>query len=409
MSTSRRDFLKLAGALAGGATLIAVEKALEQPDFVKNVVNSVKQGKALQDLKERVDSRLPQNEEKLSLGELINHKESWMDVCSGVEIYHVPENDSNIIFCDITNDVKVAELPFVRKDGVVSDAWGDEKLNIGTYSMVTFMKSHRIMRLPLPQHEISPSGNLSKNDIDLSYKYLMYANFKDNKGRNDTSSSMQNEPSGKRGGVVLTNDGKFLVTTPEEFNSLSGWGKMEYAWILASEVLVESLDEMKPKNILDKDLTTTKEYTNTIATFYDTDGKIHTFAISTLSLFDEANKTFGQESKELDIVQLASLVNQYGIKHGYQRFVMVVPDAIRARGLVTPLAYPVSEAEKITGEEMAGTNPFLGNYGINRHLYGDDYPVYRALDAGSESKPGLKSKNFSPEDPTFPKMFVVSK
>ena len=399
--------MKLLGVGGGVLALTMGERALsllkKNPEFTDLVANSIREGKVLEDIGERLQSRFNPDTESLSLGETLSeYSESWMEkVSSRVEVIKIPENESQVAFIDITESTHVTALPFVKKVDALPTIDGSIR-NVETYSLDKAMNLRPFLTLPIPQYVnigdyANEDGISTYGDYQL---YRMYAGFRVGDGSWNTEFGLRREPAGVRGGIVLTEEGKLIAVTPAEFATFNHnddhlQAQMEYAFVLDSNTLEGDLAEMGSYGY-GKDLTLSSEYANTIVTFYDKFGNFQTKAISLLALFDEVKMKFGVQPSSITVTQLAQLVNKYALNNDFARYVMVVPDGSGYSIMSTPLKYSLEFANEHMPRDVA-------RWALDAVLEatdGENPNLYRIL--------GTSYENLRPHVPQFPFMLTSS-
>lgn len=390
---NRRDFLKLAGL--GGLVLAGIDQLSkyvysQNQVFFDLVKNSIEQGKALTDVSEILQSRFAPDNDIYPLGnEIFSHDEDWMhQVADHWNIHRVEEIDSQIIFLDITNTCGVTSPKLGKMDDIYRDNPNFEGLDPVTAYTCDFeaaMAEHPFMTLPVPQFVYGEEyifATTGEKDILVDYDlYQLYAKFRKD-GQGDTSATIRAQPSGKRGGLILTSQGTLIVTTPDEFNAFDFEAdnlkaQMEYAFIIDSNSVEEDLSTIESSTGL-KIITAIDSYPNWITTFYDEKGNITTVSASNICLYDKSSDSFGTGPKNLTIPQFINLTNEYAIKHGYKRFVTAIPDTASRNELITPFS--------LTNTQVQERYP--SNYGwdtspISTALHGSNFPAYRILDSST--------------------------
>lgn len=408
---SRRDFLKLISLTGVGITSFAnigelvLRAYRENENFLDLVKHSIKTGKALQDVGEILQSRVTPDKEIYSLGrEVPGYSEGWMDeVTRNWEICTISEIGGNIGFFDITDKCGVTSFDANKIEDIYAGHPNRDLLGKVAAHTLDFdgeMNRRPFMTLPNPQYDEGREKMVLEGGDDVVdyYLYTLHAKFRINNDA-DSSSSLMSESSGKRGGLILTDQGMLIVATPEEFVTFNFekhnlQAQMEFAFVIDSNTVESDLALIESQSGL-KLLTTIAEYYSWIVTFYDAYGNPKTILVSTIGLLDDESDS-GKKNVPLTIPQFVNLTNDYAQKHGYKRYAIAVPDTASRNELVVPMSYRVDDADRLYPGEVlhAGETP------LSQLINGDNYPVYRAIGGGT--------KNFVSHPRRFPQMITVS-
>lgn len=368
---------------------------------VELALRAIRDGKVKDDVQEIVYSRIFPDREIFNLGERLDgYEESWMkDVASGWDIYTITDSPGNVGFFDITDSGIVSELPYIQKNVTVADGLPTVKYNI--YSLEDSLLNRSQLTLPLPQFESDTqlNTNESQETINSHSLYSMYAAFRVD-GKKNLTASLQQEPSGKRGGVILTKEGKMLVLSPEEFNTYDFdrdelKAQMEYAFIIDSRSAKSDVEVIESYPAW-KNIAYVNEYETCLVTFQDRSGNYKTMAMSLMTLYDEKTKNVGKDPQWMTIPQIIELVNQYKVRNGFDRFFIALPDAASANHLTTSIHAPYTIMNGLIPESVSG----WGENPMNKAINGENYNVFRTIGAGPDV--------FSPAGTNFPFMLTAS-
>ena len=394
---NRRDFLKILTLVGFGGVGLGIYE--RNPLFWKKVYRSLMVGKVLQDAEEALKSRFTPDTRKMVMKEkLTGYQESWMpEVCDNFDVFGIEGLGGAVGFFNVTSTCNIIQL---QNKQIPENAMTQHPIN--TYDLSSEMVRRKQMTLPLPQTEYPMTQMGTTNPPAEEYRqYDMYAGFRV-RGRRTTSAmypGVDPQPSRKRGGAILSQDGKLIVATPDEFVTFDFeldklQAQIEYAYIVDSNTLDADIRVLEGSPGF-KDIAMTSEYENCLVTFYDENGEFQTHVMSLFTTFDEERLTPGTAAPNVNVVQLLDFVNQYAIKNGFRRFVVAIPDGSTLNHLTTPAHYKLSEIKEKLPEKSI---PDWVMGAENATANGADCEVFRQLGSGSMEPDGgieiFSSPNF---------------
>lgn len=306
-----------------------VGRVLQQnPHFTEKAVRSIREGKALGDIQEILESQLGLGNRPIDLMSTDARSkfptEPWMErVAESMQVLEVKQSKESfpVLIFDATESTQV--LPVEKK--VVQQS--NNVLTTVFFDLGETMNSRHGLVLPGPQFAIPPQkiGEVSRYN-----QYLMWARAVGQEPNSLYTSR------GQRGGVVLTGNGKLLVANPQEFeqqgqvfddpNRLDRPQAMqEYAFIIDSDDLKGSFQTMETASEgLLKDLLYSST-TSALVTIYKDDGSFHTYVLVCTQRDPQAQEA-ADNQLHLNPLQLSSLIKQLMDAQGGKRFVIAWPD-----------------------------------------------------------------------------------
>ena len=329
---TRRQFLEgfaTTGAMAvtAGAVAKVAQVFTEHPEFPKKAYRSITSGKAIEDVKEIIQSRLRLGNYELLLRDIEAESEypleSWMtDVAESVHIMEVAQNKEKhpILLFDITDTALV-----VSADKKEAKSPGGSLIT-KYYDLGEALDGDKVLTLPGPQFR---QPKQKAGEIPRYLQYNMYS-WTEHQTENPIASNI----SGQRGGIILTKKGKLFIASTEEFIQVHKNEKssieaaMEYAFTIDSDILKDSFEAMeKASNTLLKDMLYSCAFSNAIATIYKENGSFQTFLLASYRPEFQFRDSDGSDKMLfMNPVQLASIAEQLKEKINGTRFVIGITD-----------------------------------------------------------------------------------